>query len=304
VFYIVHIRPEESWLHSAPDLLQFLFSGLTAGAIYALIALGFGVVHNTMGIVNFAQGDFLTLGGMMAYTALHAAGVPMPAALVLAVAGVTLAAVALERVTLRVSRSQNAMILVFLTIGASVAVRGGIKLLWGKNPLALPPLAGEEPISLLGATVMPQALWIMGLTAVTVCALVAFFRYTRAGLAVRAVADNPRAAAVVGLRVGAVKAASFGLAGAVGGLAGVLITPITTLSFDVGVILGLKGFSAAILGGLGSFGGAVLGGITLGLLESSAAGLISSSYKDVVAFAVLLGVLFLRPQGFLGKPER
>jgi branched-chain amino acid transport system permease protein len=196
------------------------------------------------------------------------------------------------------------MILVFLTIGASVALRGGIKLVWGKNPLALPPLAGETPLSVFGATVMPQALWIMGLAAVTLVALVLFFQYTRAGLAVRAVADNPRAASVVGLRVGAVKALSFGLAGAVGGLAGVLVTPITTLNFDVGVLLGLKGFSAAILGGFGSLAGALVGGITLGLLESSAAAFISSAYKDVMAFAILLLVLFLRPEGILGRRER
>lgn len=291
-------------MHSAQDLLQFLFAGLTAGAIYSLIALGFGIVHNTVGIVNFAQVDFVTLGGMLAYTALNALGLPMPAALALAVAGVSLAGVALERVTLRLSRSQNHMILIFLTIGASVSLRGGIKLLWGKNPLALPPLAGEEPVSVFGATVMPQALWIMALTALTLGALVLFFKYTRAGLAVRAVADNPQGAAVVGIRVGLVKALSFGLAGAVGGLAGVLVTPITTLSFDVGVLLGLKGFSAAILGGFGSFWGALVGGLTLGLLESSAAAFISSAYKDVMAFAVLLAVLFLRPQGILGRRER
>ncbi|NTU59909.1 MAG: branched-chain amino acid ABC transporter permease, partial [Deltaproteobacteria bacterium] len=207
-------------MHSLQDLLQFLFAGLTAGAIYALIALGFGVVHNTMGIVNFAQGDFITLGGMLAYTALHALGFPMPVALLFSVVGASLTGVVLERVTLRISRSQVPMILVFLTIGASVALRGGIKLVWGKNPLALPPLAGETPLSVFGATVMPQALWIMGLAAAALVALVLFFKYTRAGLAVRAVADNPRAAAVVGLQVGAVKALSFGLAGALGGLAG------------------------------------------------------------------------------------
>ncbi|MBI5445242.1 MAG: branched-chain amino acid ABC transporter permease [Deltaproteobacteria bacterium] len=288
---------------SLPDLLQFAFSGLTSGAIYALIALGFGVVHETMGIVNFAQVDFVTLGGMFAYTALRAAGVSMPVALPFAVVSVTLAGVALERVILRPSRSQNPMVLIFLTIGASIGLRGGIKLLWGKNPLALPPLAGEEPLALFGATVMPQALWILALTAVSVAALVAFFRRTRAGLAMRAVANNPRAAAAMGLRVGAVKAASFGLAGAMGGLAGVLVTPISALSFDVGVLLGLKGFSAAILGGFGSFPGAVVGGLLLGLLETAAAAFISSAYKDVVAFAVLLLVLFLRPQGLLGKEE-
>jgi len=288
---------------SFPDLLQFTFAGVTSGAIYALIALGFGVVHNTMGIVNFAQVDLITLGGMIAYTALNALGLPMGAALVTAVAGVTAVAMLLERLTLRVSRSQAPMILIFLTIGASVAMRGGIKIIWGKNPMALPPLWGETPMKVLGATLMPQAVWIIVITALSVLLLVAFFRYTRAGLAVRAVADNPEAAAVVGLPVGTVKALSFGLAGAVGGLAGVLITPITTLSFDVGVLLGLKGFAAAILGGFGSFPGAILGGLLLGLLESMTSAFVSSSYKDVMAFAVLLAVLFFMPNGLMGKGE-
>ena len=285
---------------SFTDILQFSFAGVTTGAIYALIALGFGVVHNTMGIVNFAQVDFITLGGMLAYSALHTAGLPMPAALAAAVGGVTLAAMALERVTLRISVSKAPMILIFLTIGASVAMRGGIKLIWGKNPMALPPLGEDVPMKILGATVMPQALWILGITALTVVLLVAFFRYTKAGLAVRAVADNPEAAAVVGLKVGTVKALSFGLAGAVGGLAGVLITPITTLSFDVGVLLGLKGFAAAILGGFGSFPGAILGGLLLGVMEAMTAAFISSAYKDVMAFAVLLAVLFFLPNGLMG----
>jgi len=132
-------------------------------------------------------------------------------------------------------------------------------------------------------------------------ALLWFYRCTRLGLAMRAVAANPTAAAVVGLPVGRVKMLTFGLAGALGGLAGVLITPITTLRYDVGVLLGLKGFAAAILGGFGSLPGAVLGGLGLGVLESLAAGLVSSAYKDVCAFVVLLLVLFLRPQGLLGK---
>jgi branched-chain amino acid transport system permease protein len=183
------------------------------------VALGFGVVHNTMGIVNFTQVDFVSLGGMILYSALVSAGLPMAPAL---------------------------------------------------------------------------------LTAVAIVGLVLFFRKTTMGLAMRGVAANTEAAAVVGLKVWRVKAASFALAGALGGLAGCLVTPITTLSYDVGVLLGLKGFAAAILGGFGSFPGAILGGLILGLLESLGAAYISSAYKDVIAFIVLLLVLFIRPRGLLG----
>jgi len=283
------------------DFAQFVFSGLTSGAIYSLIALGFGVVHNTMGIVNFTQVDFVSLGGMILFSALFGAGLSMPLALALAVVGVTLVALLVEFLGLRPSRSQSHLVLIFLTIGLSIMMRGGMKLIWGKNRMAVPPLSGENPIRVIGATILPQTLWILILTALAIVGLVLFFRRTSMGLAMRGVASNPTAAAVVGLRIGRVKAMSFALAGALGGLAGVLITPITTLSYDVGVLLGLKGFAAAILGGFGSFPGAILGGLTLGLLESLGAGYVSSAYKDVIAFVVLLLVLFLRPTGLLGR---
>ena len=285
------------------DLLQFIFAGLTGGAIYALVALGFGVVHNTMGIVNFTQVDFVSLGGMILFSALFALGLPMPLALVAAIMGVTLVAVVVEEVGLRPARSQSHLVLIFLTIGLSIILRGVMKLIWGKNRMAVPSLSGDEPVKLLGATILPQTLWIMALTAGAIVLLVLFFRKTSMGLAMRGVAANPEAAAVVGLKVRRVKAMSFALAGALGGLAGCLVTPITTLSYDVGVLLGLKGFAAAILGGFGSFPGAILGGLILGLLETLGAAYISSAYKDVIAFVVLLLVLFIRPRGLLGGAE-
>ena len=282
------------------DFLQFIFAGLTSGAIYALVALGFGVVHNTMGIVNFTQVDFVSLGGMLLFSALFAAGLPMPLALPLAVVGVTLAALVVEVLGIRPARTDSHLVLIFLTIGLSIILRGVMKLIWGRNRMAVPPLSGELPVKVLGATILPQTLWILVLTGLAILLLVVFFRKTSLGLAMRAVAANEQAARVVGLNVGRVKAASFALAGALGGLAGVLVTPITTLAYDVGVLLGLKGFAAAILGGFGSFPGAILGGLSLGLLESLSAAYLSSAYKDVIAFMVLLLVLFVRPRGLLG----
>lgn len=283
------------------DLFQFIFSGLTSGAIYALIALGFCVVHNTMGIVNFTQVDFVSLGGMLLYSALFSLGLSMPLALLAAVLGVTLLGMFVERVGIRPARSADPLVLIFLTIGLSIVLRGLMALFWGKNRMAVPSLTGDDPLSLLGATIMPQTLWILALTALSIALLAWFYRSTRLGLMMRAVATNPRAAAVVGLPLGRVRMLTFGLAGALGGLAGVLVTPITTLSHDVGVLLGLKGFAAAILGGFGSLPGAVLGGLGLGLLESLSSGYISSAYKDVCAFVVLLLVLFVRPKGLMGK---
>ena len=284
---------------SLHDLIQFIFAGLTGGAIYALVALGFGVVHNTMGIVNFTQVDFVSLGGMLLYSALLGAGLPMAPALLAAVAGVTLVAMLVEVAGIGPSRSDSHLVLIFLTIGLSIILRGAMTVIWGKDRMAVPSLSGEAPVHVLGATILPQTLWILALTAVAIIGLVLFFRKTSMGLAMRGVAANPEAAAVVGLKVWRVKAMSFALAGALGGLAGCLVTPITTLSYDVGVLLGLKGFAAAILGGFGSFPGAILGGLILGLLESLGT-YFSSAYKDVIAFIVLLLVLFIRPRGLLG----
>ncbi len=280
---------------------QFIFSGLTNGSIYALIALGFCVVNNTMGILNFIQVDFVTLGGMLMFTALLTVGLPVVPGLLFAVAGVAVVAMLVERFGLRPARSDNHLILVFITIGLSIILRGAIKLIWGKNRMAVPPLTPDNPIQIMGASVLPQALWILLLTLVAIGLLSWFFYRTSLGLSMRAVASNPTAAAVVGIPAGRIRLTSYAIAGALGGLAGVLMTPITTLSYDVGVLLGLKGFAAAILGGFGSFPGAIIGGVILGLLESLSAGYLSSAYKDVVAFVVLLLVLFVRPKGLLGK---
>ncbi len=286
---------------SVQDLIQFVFAGLTSGAAYAMVAIGFGVVHNTMGIVNFTQVDFVTMGGMLLLSLLLAAKLPMLPALLLAVVGVAAVGALVEFLALRRSRSRDHLVLIFLTIGVSIALRGVMQKVWGKQSLAVPPLLGEQPIRVLGATILPQAVWILLIGAVAIGLLVLFFRGTSAGLAMRGVASNPVAAAVVGIRVPRVRTLSFALAGALGGLAGVLVTPITTLRYDVGVLLGLKGFAAAILGGFGSFPGAIVGGLLLGLLESLGAAYVSSAWKDSIAFLVLLLVLFVRPHGLLGK---
>ncbi len=281
--------------------MQFILGGLTSGAIYALIALGFCVVNNTMGIVNFVQVDFVSLGGMLFYTCVVMYGFPISVGVVGAVAGVAVIAALVELLALRPARSDNQLVLIFLTIGVSIIMRGVMKLIWGENRMAVPSLSGDEPIHLMGATIMPQAIWILALTALAIILLIALFRYTSIGLAMRGVAANNRAAKIIGLNTGRVKSMSFALAGALGGLAGILVTPLTTLNYDVGVLLGLKGFAGAILGGFGSFTGAVIGGLALGLMESLTAGYFSSAYKDVVAFVILLIVLFIRPKGIMGR---
>ena len=181
------------------------------------MALGFGVVHNTMGIVNFTQVDFVSLGGMILYSALVAAGLPMAPALLMAVAGVTLVAILVEVAGVRPSRSESHLVLIFLTIGLSIILRGAMNRYLGQKPHGGAASVREAPVHLAGAAILPQTLWILALTTLAIIGLVLFFRKTSMGLAMRGVAANPEAAAVVGLKVWRVKAVSFALAGALGG---------------------------------------------------------------------------------------
>ena len=280
-------------------LLQFVLSGLMVGSIYALIALGFNTVFNATEAINFAQGEFVMLGGMTA-VALHTAGLPLALACVGAIVSVTLIGLALERLTLAPLRRVSVTNVIIITIGGSIFLKGTVMLTWGKDTAGLPSFSGEAPIRFLGATFLPQAVWILGTTLVVVVAMRLFFARTVTGMAMRAVAANRFSAALMGINIKAMVACSFAMAGAVGAIAGVIITPVALTAFDRGTILGLKGFSAAIVGGLGSSPGAVVGGLLLGVLESLGAGYVSSGYKDAIAFLLLIGMLLVRPQGLLG----
>ncbi len=286
------------------QLAQYVVSGLTTGSIYALIALGFCIIHNSIGIVNFTQVDFVSLGGLVMYTLLVGMGLPLILAFFLAVAAVTGVGGLVERLAIRPAKSRAVIVLIFITIGVSILMRGLFKVLWGKNQMALPPFSGDTPLILFKAAILPQSLWIFGITVAVVIALHFFFSRTRTGKAMRAASFNPKAAALMGINVNRMVLLSFALSGALGAVAGIMIVPITTLSYSIGVMLGLKGFSAAILGGYGNSLGAVVGGLLLGVLESVGAGVISSAYKDVIAFAILLAVLFMKPSGLLGHGEK
>jgi branched-chain amino acid transport system permease protein len=279
--------------------LQFVAGGLTAGAIYALVALGFSIVFNASGAINFAQGEFVMIGGMSA-VALLATGLPLPLAVLLALAAAALVGLLLEKLAIEPARGAGTVTLIIITIGASLFLRGLAQLVWDKRIHALPAFSGEQPIQLFGATVLPQSLWVLAVTALAVLALSWFFGRTLFGKAMLATSYNPLAARLMGIQTRSVMLVSFGLAALLGALGGVLTAPITFTSYDSGVMLGLKGFSAAMLGGLGSFAGAVLGGLLLGLLEGLSAGFVSSAYKDAIAFLVILLVLFVLPGGLLG----
>ncbi len=283
------------------NILQFIISGITTGSIYALIALGFSVINNSTGIVNILQCEFITYGGMLTVTFYLFSKFPLPLAIIFSVIVVAIFAGLFERLIIRNSKSKDIMLLIFITIGASIFFKGLALLIWGSDPFTIPSFSGEQIIKFLGAVIIPQNLWILGITFVTVTLLHLFFKNTITGKAMRAVSINKKAAEIVGININKMIFLSFVISGFLGSIAGIIIAPITTTSYDIGFMLGLKGFAAAILGGYGSMAGSVVGGLLLGILESIGAGEISSTYKDVIAFVVLILILFIKPTGILGS---
>jgi branched-chain amino acid transport system permease protein len=282
------------------QLLQSLFSGLTVGAIYALVALGFAIIYNASRVINFAQGEFVMIGGMAAAVFVDA-GLPLPLSIVVAVGLGMLVGLLLEKLAVEPARGAPVVTLIIITIGASILLRGLAALVWDKKIRPLPAFSGEAPLMIGGATLLPQTLWVLGTTLAAVAALWWFFNRTLSGKAMLAVSHNRLAAQLVGISVRRVLLVSFGLSAALGALAGTLIAPISFTAWDVGVMLGLKGFAAAMLGGIGSGPGAVAGGLALGLIEALGAGYLSSAYKDVFAFVVLLAALVFLPNGLAGR---
>jgi len=287
------------------QFLQFAFSGITVGAIYGLVALGFTLIYNASEVVNFAQGEFVMLGGMTTVF-LTLLGVPLPFAAAAAVVIAVVVGLALHRFAIETARGASPVILIIITIGASIFLRGLAQVVFDKRFHSLPPLFGSEPIRIAEASILPQSLAVLAGACVVVVLLGAFTERTLFGKALIATAANRLAALLVGIDTRRIVGFSFAVSAAIGALAGILITPIALTSYDVGTLLALKGFAAAMLGGIGSAVGAIVGGLIVGLMEAFAAGYVSSAYKDAVAFLVILGVLLARPQGVFGKakPER
>jgi len=282
------------------EFLQFLFSGLTVGAIYALVALGFTLIYNASDVLNFAQGEFVMLGGMITVFAV-AAGVPLPLAALMAVVIAVAVGLALYWLGIAPARGASAVSLIIITIGASILMRGVSSLVFDKNFHSLKPFAGDKPLIVGGAALLPQSIIVLIGAGVIVLVLWLFVTRTLTGKAILATAANRVAARLVGINTNAVIALSFAVSAAIGAVGGVLATPITLTSYDAGTLLALKGIAAAMLGGMGNPLGAVVGGLTVGLLEAFGAGYISSAYKDAIAFIVILLVLFVMPQGLFGR---
>lgn len=277
------------------DLLQLVFSGLAQGAIYGLVAMGFVAVFAVREIVNLAQGEYSALAGLCAISAV-VAGVPLPLAILLVVPLVVLVSVLIERVCIEPVRRMTPLVSIILTLGVSTALKAVMLLVWGPQARGLPKFPGND-IVLAGVSLRSQELWILGISVIVGAAVIWAYEHTLLGKSMRACAEQPIAARLVGISPRKATMLAFGVAGLVGAIAGIIGSPIYFSSWDYGLALGLKGFVAATLGGLVSLRVALVGGVVLGILENLVAGYIDSGYRDAVAFLVLLLVLLVRPQG-------
>lgn len=286
--------------YAPADYLQFVLSGLSTGSIYVLIALGIVTIYSVTGIINLAQGEYAMLGAMLAITYTKWQ-LPLALAFGASVVTVIVIGMVVERLTVNPVRTASPVTLIIITVGVSIILRGIALLVWGATPYSLQEFTSGGPLNIFGAVVSLQRLWVMGTAAVVLLGLFFLLDRTMLGKALRACSINQGAASLMGISPAQMSLFSFALAAALGAIAGIVIAPLTLATYDMGLMLGLKGFVAAVIGGLVSAPGAVIGGLLLGVLESLAAGLISSGLKDAIAFIVLLIVLLVRSENIIAR---
>jgi branched-chain amino acid transport system permease protein len=285
------------------QFLQYFFSGITSGSIYAIVAIGFNIIYSATGIINFAQGEFLVLGAMTAIT--FNGFMPLWMAIAAAIVVTAVVGALVELIFIRWLDSPSVLRMIIITIGVSILLREAALHIWGDAVRSLPPFTGNEitAIEIFGAFITPQVLWTLGISALIVAGLNGFFSLTMLGKAMRACAANRTAARLCGINTRNMVTFSFMLSAAIGALAGCVISPIAQTQYDSGTPLAIKGFTVAIMGGLGNSMGAVAAGLIIGLLESYSIILIPLAYQDAVSIAILLLILFFRPSGLFGNRE-
>ena len=282
---------------------QYLFAGITYGSIYAIVAIGFNIIYNATGIINFAQGEFVMLGGMISISLLQF--MPLPYAIAGAVV-ITMAIGALiEILFIRWLESPSVLRMIIITIGISILLRESALHIWGESIRSLPYFYGNEitTFSLGSVRLSPQVLWVITACAVMVCGLSVFFKGTPLGREMRACAANRTAASLCGINTRNMVTLSFMLSAGIGALAGCVMSPITYTQYDSGTSLAIKGFTVAILGGLGNSMAAVAAGILLGILEAFSVSVVPLAFQDAISITILLIILFIKPHGLFGSSE-
>jgi len=281
--------------------IQYLVAGITYGSIYAIVAIGFNIIYNTTGIINFAQGEFVMLGGMIAIS-LHA-HMPLLPAIVLAVLLTMAIGGLIEIFFIRWLQSPSVLRMIIITIGLSILTREAALHIWGSSVRSLPYFIGNEitSIKVFSSRVSPQVFLVVGVCSVMVAALSLFFKYSSLGREMRACAANRRAAILCGINPRNMVTLSFMLSAGIGAVAGCVMSPITYSQYDMGPSLAIKGFTVAILGGLGNSMAAVAAGLLLGIIESFSISVLPLAFQDAIATSILLLILFVRPHGLFGS---
>jgi len=287
-------------------LVQSVLAGITNGFVYGLVGMGLATIFRGARIINAMQGEFGVVAGMVAVVVAGHQGVPLPLAMLAGVIAGGLIGWAIDVVLVRALRkrggSEDSFLL--LTLGIAFAISASVLYIAGRDARLLPGLGGEAMVEIAEAAMRVHAIWLIVVSVVVVSALRLFYSRTVFGMSMLAASIDPEGAATTGIDVAAMRTATFVLGGLLGGLAGVLVTPLTTVHYDMGMLLTLKGFAAAILGGLGNPFGALVGGLTLALLESLAVISVPSGYKDVVALSILVIIMIVMPGGILGRAGR
>lgn len=281
---------------------QLIVGGLSAGSCYALVALALVIVYKTSDVLNFAQGEMAMVSAFVAYALLATAGLPFPAAFAGTILFAALLGAALEFVFLRRAKAPSTLGLIIMTLGFEMILYGFAGWKWGSDPRNLPLPVSDSVVYPIGPVVVSQLnVAIFATSLVLMGALFLFFRYTRLGIAMKATAQNPEVARLMGIPSGRVLSLTWALSSIIGAVAGMLLAPLTMLDPSMMLDPLMKGFAAAVLGGMTSLPGAVAGAFILGVVESVFGGYVSIEFKSVVAFAIIVGVLCVRPSGLFAR---
>jgi branched-chain amino acid transport system permease protein len=283
------------------EFFQFLISGLAVGSVYGLVALGFVLIFKSTDVFNFAQGDLLTVGGYALFVSLSTLNLPLIPAIVVTLLFGGLLGVALQQIVFRPMLGQPLLTVVMVTIALSLVIRAILLIVFGPQEKVLPSTLPDDSLDILGLRISTLDLTVMGVAAVFVTAFALFFKYSKIGLQMRAVAENSEAAAMSGVDSNKIFMVAFGIGTLTAAVGGVLIGNLQLVSPQL-TTLGLLAFPAAVIGGLTSIPGAIVGGLAIGVIQQLAIGYVSGSAANVFVYGTLLLVLLLRPYGLFGKP--
>lgn len=281
--------------------LQQVVNGLTIGMIYGLAALGFTMVYKALGLLNFSHADTLMIGALLAYTFVVSLGWPIYIAFPIIILIMMVYGYCLERGIFRHFQKASKITFMLVSISVSGLLKNSALLVWGPNPRALPEIFGTASINAGGVAIPLRNFYIFLIALFFLTLLQLFFVKTKFGLAMRIAAEDPETAGLMGVKVASTRAATFAITASLGGIAGILVAPLFSVTIELGAALALKTFIAAVVGGVGNLGGAVAAGLLVGLTESLSAGFISSGYRDVIVFSAGIIVLAFFPLGIFQR---